>query len=195
MRRRRQRSQRGDMRQTAVASLLVHVSPARDARPQGAGHAVVQEAPQFAAAGLAHRYEVNARVLHVRHIVAIVDGYRYGDGYGDSDSDGDDNKEGKRNDEYLPLSNVCFLFGHLNDGCQFVKNGMNLWMSNWKRNGFKNSTGAVVKNLDIWIAMDACREALTLKGVKVSFEWVKGHSKIPGNEAADRLAVDGMKRI
>jgi ribonuclease HI len=29
------------------------------------------------------------------------------------------------------------------------------------------------------------------KGVKTSFEWIKGHSDDPSNEAADRLAVAG----
>lgn len=27
--------------------------------------------------------------------------------------------------------------------------------------------------------------------VKTSFEWIKGHNKDPGNEAADQLAVSG----
>lgn len=30
--------------------------------------------------------------------------------------------------------------------------------------------------------------------VKTLFEWIKGHNKDPGNEAADRLAVDGAHR-
>jgi ribonuclease HI len=30
--------------------------------------------------------------------------------------------------------------------------------------------------------------------VKTLFEWVKGHSKDPGNEEADRLAVNGAQQ-
>lgn len=30
--------------------------------------------------------------------------------------------------------------------------------------------------------------------VKTLFEWVKGHNKDPGNEEADKLAVDGAQR-
>lgn len=65
-------------------------------------------------------------------------------------------------------------------------------MQTWKQNGWKNSYGGAVKNKEIWLALDACHEALAMKSIKVSLNWVKSHSGIHGNEMADMLAVSGM---
>lgn len=67
-------------------------------------------------------------------------------------------------------------------------------MARWKRRSWVTSNGSAVKNKEIWVAMDACKEALKIKGIEVILKWVKGHSNVPGNEAADRLAVAGMNR-
>ncbi|HJM02748.1 MAG TPA: ribonuclease HI, partial [Arenicellales bacterium] len=37
---------------------------------------------------------------------------------------------------------------------QYVKNGITVWISNWKRNGWKTSNGKQVKNQDLWQALD-----------------------------------------
>jgi ribonuclease HI len=37
-------------------------------------------------------------------------------------------------------------------------------------------------------------EERNLLGVKTLFEWVKGHNRDPGNEEADRLAVNGARK-
>jgi ribonuclease HI len=75
---------------------------------------------------------------------------------------------------------------------QYVKNGLTQWIHNWKASGWRNQVGEI-KNLDLW------KEAydlyyLQLKG-KVSMQWVKGHSGVPGNELADQLAEDARKSL
>ena len=65
----------------------------------------------------------------------------------------------------------------------YVINSITKWMPGWKRRGWRKGDGKPVLNVEI---MQALEEALT--GRRVQFEWVKGHSGHPLNEAADRLA-------
>ena len=69
---------------------------------------------------------------------------------------------------------------------QYVKNGVNEWMANWKRNGWRTSARKPVKNQDLWREIDAL-----LEGRDVDWRWVKGHAGDPGNEKADALARAG----
>lgn len=52
-----------------------------------------------------------------------------------------------------------------------------------------------VENKDLVQPILAKIEERTLLNVKTLFEWVKGHSNDPGNEAADLLARNGATRI
>lgn len=65
----------------------------------------------------------------------------------------------------------------------YVINSVTKWMSGWKRRGWRKGDGKPVLNVEIMKALDAA-----LTGRQVRFEWVKGHSGHPLNEAADRLA-------
>ncbi|MFA5698646.1 MAG: ribonuclease HI [Sphaerochaeta sp.] len=65
---------------------------------------------------------------------------------------------------------------------QYVKNGITVWITNWKKNGWKTANKAPVKNKEYWIELDALKEQLP-----VTFSWVKGHAGIPGNERCDYL--------
>ncbi|MBM2577210.1 ribonuclease HI [Jannaschia sp. Os4] len=69
----------------------------------------------------------------------------------------------------------------------YVKGGITAWLRGWKRNGWRTSTKKPVKNEDLWRRLD---EAQARHDVR--WEWVKGHAGHPGNEAADRLANEGM---
>ena len=69
---------------------------------------------------------------------------------------------------------------------QYVKNGINSWINNWKRNGWKTASRKPVKNKDLWEALDSLREDR-----EVAWHWVKGHDGHPGNERADELARQG----
>ena len=70
---------------------------------------------------------------------------------------------------------------------QYVKHGINEWIVNWKRKGWKTANKKPVKNVDLWIALDQMVATHSIDWV-----WVKGHSGDPGNERADALANRGV---
>lgn len=70
---------------------------------------------------------------------------------------------------------------------QYVKNGLNQWIYNWKRNGWKTASRKPVKNKDLWIELDSLAQSRTIE-----WHWVKGHAGDPGNERADELAREGL---
>lgn len=77
----------------------------------------------------------------------------------------------------------------LHTDSQYCKDGIEKWIVNWKKNGWKTSNKKPVKNKDLWEQLDRLREEHPIK-----FEWVRGHSKVPGNEKADKLAVKGCTK-
>ena len=66
---------------------------------------------------------------------------------------------------------------------QYVINSVTKWIAGWKANGWRKADKKPVVNVDLMQAID---KAIT--GRKVSFEWVRGHSGHPLNEAADDKA-------
>ncbi|MDR0449461.1 MAG: ribonuclease HI [Rickettsiales bacterium] len=66
---------------------------------------------------------------------------------------------------------------------QYVKNGMEQWIKNWKAKGWKTANKEPVKNQDLWVRLDALVAAR-----RVSWAWVKGHAGDPLNERVDELA-------
>lgn len=72
----------------------------------------------------------------------------------------------------------------------YVKNGIEKWLFNWKRNNWRNSQKQVVKNQDLWQQLDALASQH-----QVSWQWVKGHSGHRENEIADSLANKGVEEI
>lgn len=82
--------------------------------------------------------------------------------------------------------NVPFLT--IKTDSQYSKNCLTVWYKSWQSNGWKTSTGNDVLHSDV------IKESLSLldyrsnKGYITSIEYVKGHSKNPGNDGADSLA-------
>lgn len=72
---------------------------------------------------------------------------------------------------------------------KYVVQGISSWIVNWKRNGWKSAQKQPVLNQDLWQQLDA------LKTPHVTFQHVRGHSGVPGNEEADRLANEGLLLI
>ena len=71
---------------------------------------------------------------------------------------------------------------------QYVNKGINEWISGWKARGWKTADKKPVKNVDLWLLLDAAREPHRIKWI-----WVKGHAGNAGNERADALANRGIE--
>tara|TARA_Y100000590_G_scaffold467056_1_gene644517 strand:+ start:4513 stop:4941 length:429 start_codon:yes stop_codon:yes gene_type:complete len=66
---------------------------------------------------------------------------------------------------------------------RYVKDGIESWIINWRKNGWKTSSKKPVKNKDLWIELD---KLITFHDI--TWNWVKGHSGEKYNEKADFLA-------
>lgn len=66
---------------------------------------------------------------------------------------------------------------------QYVKNGVELWLANWKKNNWKTAAKKPVANQDLWRRLDE----LTAR-FKIHWGWVRGHDGDPMNERCDELA-------
>lgn len=69
----------------------------------------------------------------------------------------------------------------------YVLKGIQEWLQNWKKRGWKTASKKPVKNIDLWQRLDALIEPHTIE-----WHWVKGHSGHPQNELADELANRGI---
>ena len=73
---------------------------------------------------------------------------------------------------------------------KYVMDGINDWMPNWKKRGWKTSARKPVKNQDLWQALDEATQRH-----EIDWRWVKGHNNNPGNERADELANLGIDEL
>jgi len=72
----------------------------------------------------------------------------------------------------------------------YVLNGIQEWMPNWKKRGWKTATKKPVKNVDLWKQLDDVIQVHT-----IDWQWVKGHSGHAENEIADQLANRGIDEL
>ena len=73
---------------------------------------------------------------------------------------------------------------------KYVKDGIQIWIQNWKKNGWKTSAKKTVKNKELWIELD-----VLITKHNISWEWVKGHAGNVHNEKADYLARQYIEKI
>ena len=73
---------------------------------------------------------------------------------------------------------------------QYVMKGIQEWMPNWKKRGWKTASKEPVKNADLWQKLDE-----EVNRHQVSWQWVRGHTGHPGNERADQLANRGVDEV
>ena len=66
---------------------------------------------------------------------------------------------------------------------KYTKDGIEKWISNWKKNGWKTANKQDVKNKDLWNELDRLNSEKN-----VQWNWVKGHANNQYNNMADELA-------
>ena len=71
---------------------------------------------------------------------------------------------------------------------KYVKDGLTLWLKNWKKNNWKNSQKEPVKNKSLWELLDYYTNLH-----QVTFEWVKGHSTNEINNLVDKIARESIQ--
>ena len=72
----------------------------------------------------------------------------------------------------------------------YLKNGINNWITNWKKNNWKTANKKPVKNKDLWLILD---DQTSLKNI--NWNWVKGHSTDKYNNEADELARKAAENL
>lgn len=85
------------------------------------------------------------------------------------------------------LKRTCRVRVHTDS--QYVQKGIREWLQNWKRKGWRTSTGQAVKNQDLWQALDRLAAEH-----EIEWHWVRGHAGHPENERADALANAGVAK-
>ncbi len=74
---------------------------------------------------------------------------------------------------------------------KYVMNGINEWLPNWKKNGWKTSNKkSSVKNVDLWQRLDELCSRHQIRWI-----WVKGHAGHPENERVDELARQAIANL
>lgn len=73
---------------------------------------------------------------------------------------------------------------------KYVLDGIQSWIENWKKRGWKTAAKKPVKNEDLWRQLDALKQ-----DHEITWNWVKGHSGHDENEKADELANKGIDEM
>lgn len=71
---------------------------------------------------------------------------------------------------------------------QYMKNGIQKWIANWKRNGWRTAEKKPVLNQDLWEELD--RQNSRHKTV---WSWTKGHASHADNNRCDELATSAAR--
>lgn len=86
------------------------------------------------------------------------------------------------------LNRPCEVVLHTDS--QYVLKGITEWIEGWKARGWKTAAKTPVKNVDLWLTLDAEQARH-----RIEWRWVRGHSGHAGNERADALANLGVESI
>ena len=72
----------------------------------------------------------------------------------------------------------------------YVKDGITKWIHNWKAKGWRTANKKPVKNKELWVQLDNL-----VSQHSIDWQWVRGHTGHPENEAADQLANTGIDEL
>ena len=72
----------------------------------------------------------------------------------------------------------------------YLKNGITLWVTNWKKNNWKTASKNPVKNKELWERLDQLNY---LK--KIKWKWVKAHDTNKLNKEVDLLARQSAETL
>ncbi|MBA2654635.1 MAG: ribonuclease HI [Gammaproteobacteria bacterium] len=73
---------------------------------------------------------------------------------------------------------------------KYVKDGITIWLANWKKNAWRTSQKKPVKNQDLWQELD-----VETRRHQLTWHWIKGHSGHRENETADKLANEAIDEL
>lgn len=76
----------------------------------------------------------------------------------------------------------------LRSDSRYVVDGLNAWLANWQRRGYKTAAGVAVLNQDLWKELAALIERAPWQAV-----WVKAHAGDVDNERVDRAAREAAR--
>lgn len=71
---------------------------------------------------------------------------------------------------------------------KYVVSGLQEWMPNWKRRGWKKADKKTPENVELWKELDALSE----KFHGLTLTWVKGHAGHAENEKCDQMANEAL---
>ncbi|MDD5154709.1 MAG: ribonuclease HI, partial [Desulfovibrionales bacterium] len=71
----------------------------------------------------------------------------------------------------------------------YLKNGITVWIHDWKKRGWRKSNKKPVENVDLWQRLDTLASQHNIE-----WRWIRGHQGHPENDRADRLAVSAIKK-
>lgn len=86
------------------------------------------------------------------------------------------------------LSRSCKV--RLTTDSRYLMDGIQEWLPNWKKRGWKTANKKSVKNEDLWRRLD---EVASVH--EIDWQWVKGHSGHAENELVDQLANDAIDEL
>ncbi len=73
---------------------------------------------------------------------------------------------------------------------QYLRQGITKWIAGWKRSGWMTLKKQLVKNRDLWMALDE-----SIGRHKITWRWLRGHAGYVDNERCDALANAAMDEI
>jgi ribonuclease HI len=78
----------------------------------------------------------------------------------------------------------------LHTDSQYLRDGITRFIHGWKARGWKTADKKPVKNIDLWLRLEAA-----MKPHRMEWFWVRGHAGHPENERADALARAGIAEV